>query len=433
VSNLRAIGRAQDHALSEFRSSDDGALLMRLAQTECLLELAKLSAARIDLNSYAGTVVGIVTQFVPSRFCAIEIEVPDVPPIAARFGKPIAMAELHEHLLTIDECAVGRLTVVPEVVQLTPVAFIATISEQISMSLGSLIEAERLRRQAAIAETIHLVEVLSDLPTSDDLARLVEALASLPNALGASIEVTHIALNGSVALASGAPPLEPLRTVEVPGGSFSVGIRWATAAQPRDNESLDEIVGMLSVALGKADERQRLRDEAETDPLTGIGNRRRAMRALASAIERAEKIDGDLGVVYLDLDHFKRVNDTCGHDVGDRVLISFCQHIATMVRAYDSVNRIGGEEFLIICPGLSEDAGESLALRIVDATAVACADSLPPGWNQTASAGIASFPAAGREPDALLLSADRALYAAKHGGRNQVRRASSADAAVRTA
>ena len=432
MSNLRAIGRAQEHALSEFRSSDDGALLMRLAQTECLLELAKLSAARIDLNSYAGTVVGIVTQFIPSRFCAIEIEVPDVPPIAARFGHPIA-TDLHEHALVIDEGAVGRLIVVPEVVQLTPVEFIATISEQISMSLRSLIEAERLRRQAAIAETIHLVEVLSDLPTGENLTQLVEALGSLPNALGASIEVTHIALNGSVALASGAPPLEPLRTVVVPGGSFAVGIRWATAAQPRDNESLDEIVGMLSIALGKAEERQRLRDEAETDPLTGIGNRRRAMRALASAIERAEKIDGDLGVVYLDLDHFKRVNDTCGHDVGDRVLISFCQHIAKMVRAYDSVNRIGGEEFLIICPGLNEDAGESLALRIVNATAAACQESLPAGWNQTASAGIASFPAAGREAEGLLLSADRALYAAKHGGRNQVRRASSAAATVRTA
>jgi diguanylate cyclase (GGDEF)-like protein len=362
------------------------------------------------------------------------IEVPDVPPIAARFGKLIDdPANPYEHSLCIESEPVGVLTVIPEVEQLSPAAFIATISDQVSMSLGSLVEAERLRRQAAIAETIHLVEVLSDQPTSEDLAQLVDALASLPNALGASIEVSHVALNGSVALTSGAPPNELIRQIAVPGGSFGVAIRWATAAQARDTESLAEIVGMLTIALGKADERQRLRDEAETDPLTGIGNRRRAMRALAATIDLAEKVEDTVGVVYLDLDYFKRVNDTLGHDIGDRVLIDFAQHLTRMVRSYDSVNRIGGEEFLIVCPGLDEDAGSKLARRIVDATAAACADSLPVDWNQTASAGIACFPHAAQQSESLLQAADRALYAAKNGGRNQIQRASALTTASRTA
>jgi diguanylate cyclase (GGDEF)-like protein len=425
VSDIRSIGRAQEQHLRDFRSSDESTLLTRLAQTECLLELAKLSSFRIDLASYAGMVLGIVTQFIPSRFCAISIEVDDVPPIAARFGSLVDPSTEYDHALSIDDEAVGLLTVVPELEQLSPPPFIEMLANQVSVSLGALVEAERLRRQAAIAETIRLVGLLSDQPSSDDLTQLVEALSSLPNALGARLEVAHVALNGSVSFTAGAPPMAPLESIAVPGGTFGVGVRWASAVQVRDTESLTEIVNMLSVALGKAEERQRLRDEAETDHLTGVGNRRRAMRALAAAIVLAEKIDDHVGIVYLDLDYFKRVNDTLGHDVGDRVLVNFSEHITRMVRSYDSVNRIGGEEFLVVCPGLDEATGDALARRIVEATPEACAQSLPEGWNQTASAGVACFPVTGQGSDSLLQAADRALYAAKNAGRDRVRTASS--------
>lgn len=425
MSDLRAIGRAQGTHLQEFRASDEAQLLTRLAQTECLLELAKLSGLRVDLASYAGMVVGIITQFVPSRCCRVLLEVPDVPPISARFGSvPDAIPAGSRHALIVEEQIVGELAVVPEVAQLGPTEFLERLADQVSSSLGALVEAERLRRQAAIAETIHLVELLSDQPTTEDLSQLVTALASLPNALGARLEIAHVALNGSISLSAGAPPLSTPEIVAVPGGSVGVAIRWGATAQPRDTASLDEIVSMLSVALGKADERQRLRDEAETDPLTGIGNRRRAVRALAGAIGLAEQIEDHVGLVYLDLDYFKRVNDTLGHDVGDQVLMSFAQHLTRMVRSYDSVNRIGGEEFLVICPGLDEDAGAALARRIVEATPAACAGALPPGWHQTTSAGVACYPAAGLLSEGLLQAADRALYAAKNTGRNQVHVAS---------
>jgi diguanylate cyclase (GGDEF)-like protein len=104
-----------------------------------------------------------------------------------------------------------------------------------------------------------------------------------------------------------------------------------------------------------------------------------------------------------------------------------------MVRSYDSVNRIGGEEFLIVSPGLGEDAGEKLARRIVDATPHACGASLPADWRQTASAGIACYPASAQQSEGLLQAADRALYAAKNNGRDQVGRASALTAATRPA
>ena len=119
-------------------------------------------------------------------------------------------------------------------------------------------------------------------------------------------------------------------------------------------------MNLLTDALGKAMDRQLLREQAEIDPLTGIGNRRRTMRSLAAAIGLAERSGDQVGVVYLDLDHFKRVNDTNGHDVGDKVLFAFAQHLAGIVRVYDTVNRIGGEEFVIVCPGLDERGGEVL-------------------------------------------------------------------------
>ena len=425
MSGLRTLGRSQDQHLSEFRKSEEAALLGRLAQTECLLELAKLSSLRIDLASYAGMVVGIITQFIPSKCCRVDIEVSDLPPISSLFGEIGGEDAAVEHQLVIDEGPAGRLMVLAEVPQLGPAEFIEMIGDQVATSLEALVGAERLRRQAAVAETFHLIELLADQPTVEEIARLVEALASLPHALGASLEINHVALPEPVSLSVGAPPLDGLQPVVVPGGSFTVGVRWSASARFSEGDGLGEISSMLAVALGRAAERQQLRDEAETDPLTGIGNRRRAMRFLEASLERAAESGSRVGVVYLDLDHFKKVNDTLGHDAGDRVLCAFTDHLRGMTRATDSVNRMGGEEFLVVCPGLDETAAGALAARVVVATSAACADVLPPGWDQTVSAGVASFPGDAGDAESLLHAADRALYGAKNGGRGQATLASA--------
>lgn len=423
--DLRSLGRSQDRHLGALRSSDRAVVLTRLARAECLLELAKLSSVRIDLASYAELVVGIVTQFFPSKTCSVSIEVAGVPTISVTHGNlDTSPPPACRYPLAIKKEPVGELIVVPNDGHLDAREFVSEIANQVSYSLGALVEAERLRRQAAVAQTMHLVQLLGDQPNVSDLNELVQALASLPNAIGARLEITHSTIGGALSLTSGAPPFERPEQVPVPGGSVGVALRWASSAGIEDTKSLGEVLDMLASALGKSEERRLLRDEAETDPLTNIGNRRRAIRSLAAAIALAEGSRRTLGVVYLDLDYFKRVNDAFGHDVGDRTLVNFAEHLVRTVRSYDTVARIGGEEFLIICPGLDEQSAASLARRILKTTPSACADVLPPGWIQTASAGFACYPAAGTDTDSLLQAADRALYAAKRAGRNQARAAS---------
>jgi diguanylate cyclase (GGDEF)-like protein len=244
-------------------------------------------------------------------------------------------------------------------------------------------------------------------------------MALLPHSLGARLEIDHSSLSGALILEAGAPLVEPGVSMNIPGGSFTLGVRWSEARSSQEPSGIGEIVEMLASALTKAEERRKLRDEAETDPLTGIGNRRRALRALSEAINHAEYADDCLSIFYLDLDFFKKVNDDLGHEVGDEVLVRFAQHLQVSVGERDTVARFGGEEFLVICPGLSQSTAVALLRFLVESTPAACAVALPVGWKQTASAGLACYPAAATHPDALIRCADQALYTAKSSGRNQ--------------
>lgn len=425
MSALQEVARRQAPALEEFRSSEEAALLTKLAQTECLLEIAKLSSQRSDLSSFAGTVVGIVTQFVSCISCELAVEVDGIPPIAVTYGADSGGARAaSRHVLHLDETSVGSLVVVPEVALPGTSEFLSDVAEQVSRGLAALVDAERLRRSAAIAQTLHLVDALGEQASADALAALVAALALLPHALGARLDVDHAALAGSVSVVAGAAPVERGEPVGVPGGTFTLSMRWSTTASNGDAPSPSDLETLIASALSRAEEQRQLRDAAETDPLTGIANRRRAMRALAECLAHAEHVDDTVGFVYLDLDHFKRVNDELGHEVGDEVLVQFASHLQAMVRERDTVARFGGEEFVIVCPGLGERSGAALVRRIVETTPAACASALPAGWRQSTSAGYACYPDVASHPDALVRAADRALYAAKTAGRDQFRSAS---------
>jgi diguanylate cyclase (GGDEF)-like protein len=420
VSGLRDLGQRQQDALELFRSSEEARLLARLAQTECLLELAKLPSMRVDLASYAGMVVGVVTQFVPTRSCVVSLDVREIPPITTRYGSvDDELEDVASYSLVVDGERAGHLAVVPEAAELATSEFLLGVAEQISSGLAILVESERLRRRAAREQTMRLVDTLADVPRIEDLRALVEALALLPHALGARLDVVHATIGQAVSLLAGVAPNEAPDLVEVDGGAVGVTVRWSSSAGAREQDDLGQLVGMLAAAFEKAEERRKMRADAETDALTGIGNRRRVARVLSEAIRSASAHEESLGLVYLDLDLFKTVNDTLGHDAGDQVLIAFAGHLVATVRTDDVVARLGGEEFVVICPGLTETAGIALARRIVEATPAACASVLPEGWVQTTSAGLAVYPLAAGDPDALLRAADQALYVAKNSGRNR--------------
>jgi two-component system, cell cycle response regulator len=141
-------------------------------------------------------------------------------------------------------------------------------------------------------------------------------------------------------------------------------------------------------------------------------------------MERALRNDSSVALLMIDLDHFKRVNDTHGHLVGDAVLRDVADLLLSGVRGSDFVGRFGGEEFLVVLPDTDDDGAASFAERIrerVDAHDFPGRDGAPP-LRMTASIGVATFPAALIESvEDLFARADAALYRAKADGRNRVR------------
>jgi two-component system cell cycle response regulator len=168
----------------------------------------------------------------------------------------------------------------------------------------------------------------------------------------------------------------------------------------------------------------RLEQLAQTDPLTQLLNRRALTERINAEMERALRYDSTMALLMIDLDHFKSVNDTYGHLVGDDVLRDVAQLLHDTIRTSDIVARYGGEEFLVLLPETDDEGAESFAERIraaVEGHEFASV-SLTMPLRLTASVGVAVFPAARIESvEDLFSRADAALYRAKADGRNCVR------------
>lgn len=171
----------------------------------------------------------------------------------------------------------------------------------------------------------------------------------------------------------------------------------------------------------KLDEAQaRLRDLASTDELTGLMNRRHVMKRLEEEFDRAGRSRNPVCLIILDVDHFKRTNDTHGHPFGDLVLKSVAKRLQEATRRYDAIGRIGGEEFLVISPGTTPELALQLAERL---RATVGQGPIGDGINDvtiTVSAGFTLSSPDDQGIEALLRRADAALYRAKQAGRNRV-------------
>ncbi|MDP3519385.1 MAG: diguanylate cyclase [Hydrogenophaga sp.] len=159
-----------------------------------------------------------------------------------------------------------------------------------------------------------------------------------------------------------------------------------------------------------------------TDPLTGARNRRFLMDQTALEIARAQRYGHPLSCLLFDIDHFKRVNDSHGHDVGDRVLISMCLAVQTMLRPADTLARYGGEEFVVLLPDTDAEQARYAAERIRSAMQdmPVSAPGLEAPLRITVSVGVATLSVLQADADALFKAADTAMYRAKEGGRNRV-------------
>jgi len=183
----------------------------------------------------------------------------------------------------------------------------------------------------------------------------------------------------------------------------------------KDRAQLRQIAAELAVA------NRRLATAALTDSLTGLSNRRSAMDQLQQIWSATTRSGMPLSLIVLDIDHFKQINDTYGHAVGDIVLRETAEALHTSARRGDNVSRIGGEEFLVICPNTDLKAATQAAERLRMALA---SNKIVIGREEktisiTASFGIATKQTSTADVDALVNTADLALYAAKQEGRNR--------------
>jgi diguanylate cyclase (GGDEF)-like protein len=164
-----------------------------------------------------------------------------------------------------------------------------------------------------------------------------------------------------------------------------------------------------------------LREQATRDSLTHCWNRFSLFDILAREIQRGHREKQPLGVVMLDLDHFKRVNDTHGHVCGDEVLKQLVKRMEASMRAYDTIGRYGGEEFICVLPGCGEECLKGYAERMRLAVEASPVEWMDQHVKITSSFGaVAGIPQAGLTPDELIRMADEALYRAKREGRNCV-------------
>jgi diguanylate cyclase (GGDEF)-like protein/PAS domain S-box-containing protein len=196
------------------------------------------------------------------------------------------------------------------------------------------------------------------------------------------------------------------------------GLRWlrGEATPERLNDGAVLWHGSVSDISDLKRVEEELRGLSVTDVLTGVYNRRFFQERLKAELSRVNRLGGALSVIMLDIDHFKRINDRLGHAAGDQALQGLCQRINQRLRRDDVFCRLGGEEFMVLCPDTTGENAYTLALALWDMLRREPIDGV--GF-VTASFGIASWRNAESE-DSLLLRADSGVYAAKQAGRDRV-------------
>jgi diguanylate cyclase (GGDEF)-like protein len=212
----------------------------------------------------------------------------------------------------------------------------------------------------------------------------------------------------------------PLLVHEKPLGTLVLGSRRRSAFGDAVRPTLEVLASHVAVSLANARLLKRLEEMATTDGLTGLFNKRALTDIGQQKLRSASRFKKPLSLLVCDIDHFKRVNDTYGHDVGDVVIKGFADVLKRVKRDTDAVGRFGGEEFVVVCEETDERGAMLLSERIrTELQETTFHTELGP-LQVTCSIGVAPYPLAGQSWDALFKATDEALYASKRGGRNRV-------------
>lgn len=207
-----------------------------------------------------------------------------------------------------------------------------------------------------------------------------------------------------------------------------LGILLIQVVADPDRELLDArrnlaiiVAEHIGLALDNLQLRDKLRDDSLRDPLTGLYNRRYLEEAYRQAEANAQRHGQSLALMLIDMDHFKQLNDTYGHDAGDAVLRTFGEMLRTSVREGDTACRLGGEEFAVLMPNVTPEQAYARAEQVLqDLARIRVEHQGREIGALTASIGLAAYPGCGNTLRELLVAADEMLYLAKHDGRNRI-------------
>jgi diguanylate cyclase (GGDEF)-like protein len=281
--------------------------------------------------------------------------------------------------------------------------------------------ADRLEASTALEDDSPLGEALQQArPRSCMAVRL-----SRPFSQGGEDEVLTCELCGVVDTATTCQPL--LVGGEVIGSVLAAHDRSLIDAE---RQQITQSVAQSAPVLANLRNLAIAETRAATDALTGLPNRRAVDDTLLRMLAQAGRSFTPLSVILLDLDHFKTINDTYGHDRGDEVLAAFATRLREVLRTSDFAGRSGGEEFVLFLPDTDRTGAVRLAEKVREAMRGLGVSGME--HDVTASFGVACFPDDAVDSGAIMRCADRALYAAKRGGRDRIE-ASSTGAPVKPA
>jgi diguanylate cyclase (GGDEF)-like protein len=287
-------------------------------------------------------------------------------------------------------------------------AWLVRLIERASLEEIRELPTERIARELPDLITEIVRSISEDEGDPFDLSsEQAERAASLANLRGGGREVQA---------ADVARDVSALQSVLIRALREEIGesdpVRFADAV-----EQLVEATGAIQAAALEAHVQSRSRElesQANTDPLTGLGNLRALQRQLAILLDVHKRYRHPFGLLLMDIDGLKRINDSHGHQAGDRVLMQVAMSLRRSIRSVDTAARIGGDEFCVLLPQQDLKSAAKLAARL--ATAIEEEVASPGDPNISVSIGVAASPEHGDDADALLDTADRAMYRAKAAG-----------------
>jgi diguanylate cyclase (GGDEF)-like protein/PAS domain S-box-containing protein len=275
----------------------------------------------------------------------------------------------------------------------TQQAAIAALGELALSGLGPVDVSREAAERVALTLGVERVAVLEPEPGG----RPVGCLASWGNPVLAGSEIAV-----------------PIQTGADVHGTLQAQAERRNAFGAEERTFLTAVAHLLAITHTRQETDQRMRHQALHDPLTGLANRVLCRDRIAHALAHSERAGSVAAVLFVDIDNFKRVNDLFGHAAGDQALIALAQRMSATVRPADTVSRVGGDEFVVVCEDVTELTALALGSRLATAVQEPIeAGEAEHGHRLSASVGIALGAAASTDPDVLVGRADAAAYRAK--------------------